>query len=70
MRLGTQMKTEQLFPKKQLTLVCAKCGSEELSFKVWINKHFQIQASDFITSDTDTWCEDCRDLVRYVANEL
>ena len=65
-----QMKTEQLFPKKQLTLVCAKCGSEELSFKVWINKHFQIQASDFITSDTDTWCEDCRDLVRYVANEM
>jgi len=70
MRLGTQMKTEQLFPKKQLTLVCAKCGSEELSFKVWIDKHFQIQASDFITSDTDTWCEDCRDLVRYVANEM
>ena len=64
------MKTEQLFPKKQLTLVCAKCGSEELSFKVWIDKHFQIQASDFITSDTDTWCEDCRDLVRYVANEM
>ena len=64
------MKTEQLFPKKQLTLVCAKCGSEELSFKVWINKDFQIKASDFITSDTDTWCEDCRDLVRYVANEI
>ena len=55
---------------KQLTLVCSKCGSEELSFKVWINKDFQIEASDFITSDTDTWCEDCGELVRYVANEL
>ena len=64
------MKTEQLFPKKQLTLVCAKCGSEELSFKVWIDKNFQINAMDFITSDTDTWCEDCRDLVRYEANEM
>jgi len=64
------MKTEQLFPKKQLTLVCAKCGSEELSFKVWVDKDFQINARDFITSDTDTWCEDCRDLVRYEANEM
>ena len=69
MRLGT-MKTEQLFPKKQLTLVCAKCGSEELSFKVWIDKNFQINSMDFITSDTDTWCEDCGELVRYVANEM
>ena len=64
------MKTEQLFPKKKLTLVCGKCGSEELSFKVWIDKDFQINAMDFITSDTDTWCEDCGDLVRYEANEL
>ena len=64
MRLGTQMKT------KQLTLVCGKCGSEELSFKVWIDKDFQINAMDFITSDTDTWCEDCGELVRYVANEI
>ena len=64
MRLGTQMKT------KQLTLVCSKCGSEELSFKVWIDKNFQINSMDFITSDTDTWCEDCGELVRYVANEL
>ena len=64
------MKTEQLFPKKQLTLVCGKCGSEELSFKVWIDKDFQINAMDFITSDRDTWCEDCGELVRYVANEI
>ena len=64
------MKTEQLFPKKQLTLVCGKCGSEELSFKVWIDKNFQINGMDFITPDTDTWCEDCGELVRYVANEL
>ena len=64
MRLGTQMKT------KQLTLVCAKCGSEELSFKVWIDKNFQINGMDFITPDTDTWCEDCGELVRYVANEI
>ena len=64
MRLGTQMKT------KQLTLVSSKCGSEELSFKVWIDKNFQINSMDFITSDTDTWCEDCGELVRYVANEI
>ena len=55
---------------KQLTLVCSKCGSKNLSFKVWIDKDFQINAMDFITSDTDTWCADCGQLVRDVANEI
>jgi len=55
---------------KQLTLVCGKCGSKNLSFKVWIDKDFQIEGMDFITPDTDTWCADCGELVRYVANEI
>ena len=55
---------------KQLTLVCAKCGSKNLSFKVWIDKDFQIEGMDFITPDTVTYCADCVELVSYVANEM
>ena len=46
-------------------LMCKECNSEELSFKVWVDKNFVIEGTDSISGDTDVWCLECEELVVY-----
>jgi hypothetical protein len=43
-------------------LICTECNSEELSFKAWVDKNFQIEGINFINCDTDIWCVNCGEM--------
>ena len=42
-------------------LICTVCNNTDLSYKVWVDKNFQLE-SDSIWCDTDVWCETCGEL--------
>ena len=42
-------------------LICTVCNGTDLSYKVWVDKNFQLE-SDSIWYDTDVWCEKCGEL--------
>jgi len=49
---------------RMTNLICTVCNSTDLSYKVWVDKNFQLE-SDSIWCDTDVWCEKCRELMTY-----
>ena len=42
-------------------LICTVCNGTALSYKVWVDKNFQLE-SDSIWYDTDVWCDKCGEL--------
>ena len=49
---------------RMINLICTVCNGTDLSYKVWVDKNFQLE-SDSIWCDTDVWCEKCEELMTY-----
>ena len=41
---------------------CSICGSEELSFKAWVDKNFKFEG---LVEDNQAWCQECGDMLPY-----
>ena len=50
-----------IMTKHKTNLICTICNSTDLSYKVWVDKNFEME-NDSIWWDTDVWCETCGEL--------
>ena len=50
-----------IMTKHKTNLISTVCNSTDLSYKVWVDKNFQLE-SDSIWYDTDVWCDKCGEL--------